>query len=350
MAYRSPGDGTIGAVESLTFENCFLYQIGSTWKYGIIGFLMVRVWFIFEIALFLPLLVSAQPPIFSSGINVVQVGVTVVDREGRLVTDLEVDDFSIFEEGKPEGISYFARSLSGDSETAPLHLGVLFDSSGSMEQDGRFVKTAIIKFLNTVTYAEDITLVDFDSEVRVSRFYQDDFPRLVERVRNRQSGGMTALYDALGVYLDGAFSQDGRKVLLIYTDGEDTRSLMKFGEMTNLVRASDVTIYAIGFQKNLRPSVRNRQRMRLQQLTDVTGGRSFFPDSIDKLDSIYVDILDEFLARYVLGFVPSNERLDGTWRNLEVKLSNGRPDLKGATIRAREGYYALFSEDDSSGR
>jgi len=307
---------------------------------------MVRVWFIFLVISFLPLHVSAQPPIFSSGINVVQVGVTVFDSDGRLVPDLEVDDFAIFEEGNAQSISYFAGSLFSDSEIVPLHLGVLFDSSGSMEQDEGFVKTAIIKFLNTVTYAKDITLVDFDSEVRVGRFAQADFPRLVERVRNRQPRGMTALYDALGVYLDGAFSQDGRKVLLIYTDGEDTRSLTKFGEMTDLVRASDVTIYAIGFQKNLRPSVRNRQRMRLQQLTDATGGRSFFPDSVDKLDSIYQEILAEFSARYMLGFVSSNERLDGMWRNLEIKLTNDRPYLKDATIRTREGYYALFKENN----
>ena len=94
-----------------------------------------------------------------------------------------------------------------------------------------------------------MTLVDFDTEVRVGRYGQDDFPRLVERIRNRLPTGQTALYDALGVYLDGAFAQDGRKVLVIYTDGEDTRSRMRFGETADLVRASDVTVYAIGFSE-----------------------------------------------------------------------------------------------------
>ena len=297
----------------------------------------------------LPVAVSAQQPLFSSGIDLVHVGVTVLDRDGDLVTDLRAEDFELLEDGRRQEIRYFSRSLAGEAESVPLHLGVLFDASGSMERDGRFVKTAALRFLNTIDYAADITLVDFDTEVRVGRYGQADFPRLVERVRNRRASGMTALYDALGVYLDGAFGQDGRKVLLLYTDGEDTRSRMRLGETMDLVRASDVTIYAIGFQKNLRARTRQIQRMRLSRLADITGGRSYFPGSVDALDEIYREIAAELEGRYSLGFVSTNGRADGTWRELEVRLAGPRARRR-ATVRARDGYFAPYSEAEAPAR
>ena len=218
-----------------------------------------------------------------------------------------------------------------------------------MSRDARFAKTAAIKFLRSLDFATDMTLVEFDTQVRVGRFGQADFPRLVERLRGQETGGMTALYDALGVYLDGAFGQDGRKVLLLYTDGEDTRSRMRLDETMDLVRASDVTIYAIGFQKNLRSSVRQFQRMRLARLADLTGGRSYFPNSIDELDDIYAEIAAELEGRYSLGFVSTNTRADGTWREIEVRLAGpGAP--RRVTVRTRDGYFALYSEAEAAAR
>ena len=305
---------------------------------------MVRHWLIVLAVLWPPALLAAQQPLFTSGVDIVHVGVTVVDRAGRPVVDLEAEDFELLEDGRPQDVRYFSRSLASDAETMPFHLGMLFDSSASMERDGPFQKTAAIKFLNTITYAVDMTLVDFDTEVRVGRYGQDDFPRLVERIRNRLPTGQTALYDALGVYLDGAFAQDGRKVLVIYTDGEDTRSRMRFGETADLVRASDVTVYAIGFQKHLRASSRQQQRMRLEQLTEITGGKCYFPDSVEALDVIYAEIASELNARYSLGFISTNTREDGSWRELEVELRPTRRDLRRAKVRTRKGYFAAYRD------
>ena len=295
-------------------------------------------------------ILSAQQPLFTSGIDLVQVGVTVVDKEGRLVTDLTVDDFELLEDGQPQNVRYFSRGLESDAEMMPLHLGLLFDASGSMEQGGRFAKTAAIKFLNRITYAEDMTLVDFDTEVRVARYGQSDFPRLVERIRNQRATGMTALYDALGVYLDGAFEQDGRKVMLLYTDGADTRSRMRFTDTAELVKASDVTIYAVGFQKHLSAKVRRIQRMRLEQLVEITGGKCYFPDSEDDLDEIYEEIANELNARYSLGFVSTNDRSDGTWRRVEVKMQSARPELRRTDVRTRQGYFSAYDETEANGR
>ena len=284
-------------------------------------------------------------PVFRSGVDLVHFGVTVVGKDRQLVSGLSAEDFVIREEGREQGIAYFSRGLDGDLETMPLHLGVLFDTSGSMDRDARFAKTAAIKFLRGLNFAVDMTLVSFDTQVRVSRFDQSDFPRLVERLRAQETGGMTALYDALGVYLDGAFAQEGRKVLLLYTDGGDTRSRMRLDELLDLVRASDVTVYAIGFQTQLRTADRMMQRRRLEEIVGLTGGRCYFPNSLDELDVIYAQIRDELAARYSLGYVSTDPTTDGAWRRVTVTLAETRPELEGARIRARSGYFAPYFED-----
>ena len=295
-----------------------------------------------------PAAVQAQQPLFTSRIDVVHVGVTVLDRDGNLVTDLTRDDFEVLEDGRPQEVRYFSVGLSSDVDDIPLHLGLLLDMSGSMERNDRFQKTAAIRFLNTLTYAADMTLVDFDTEVRVGRYGQQDFGRLIERIRGRRPEGYTALYDALGVYLDGAFEQDGRKVLVLYTDGEDTRSRLSIRDARDLLRASDVTVYAIGFQGDLRSRARQRQRMRLGQLTEITGGRAYFPYSVNALEEIYEQIVDELDGRYSLGYVSTNTRQDGSWRELDVRLRSDRADLRDATVRVREGYYAIWNENEAA--
>ena len=303
---------------------------------------------VLAVLLLAPASVQGQQPLFTSRIDLVHLGVTVVDREGNLVTDLTRDDFEVLEDGRPQEVRYFSLGLASDAETIPLHLGMLLDMSSSMERNDRFQKTAAIRFLNTLTYAADITLVDFDTEVRVGRYGQQDFGRLIERVRGRRPEGYTALYDALGVYLDGAFEQDGRKVLVLYTDGEDTRSRLSLRDARDLLRASDVTVYAIGFQRNLRSTARQRQRMRLGRLTELTGGTAYFPHSLNALEEIYETIVEELDARYSLGFISTNARQDGSWREVEVRLRPDRADLRRAKVRVREGYYAIWNEAEAA--
>src|SRR5919106_115112 len=230
--------------------------------------------------------ISAQQPTFRTDIDLVSFGVTVTDRRGNYITNLTPDDFEIIEEGQKQTVEVFARG--DDIETAPeLHVGLLFDTSGSMGQDIQLSRSAAVKFLNTLSDAVDMTLVDFDTEVRVARYGQRDFPRLVERIRSRKPDGYTALYDALGVYLDGAAEDEGRTILVLYTDGGDTRSSLGFSDVMTLVRASDVTIYAIGFLEHQSSAVKAEQRMRLMQITQSTGGEAFFPNTMKEVESAY---------------------------------------------------------------
>lgn len=276
--------------------------------------------------------------VFRAGIDLVHFGVVVTDRSGAPVLGLKAEDFEILEDGKRQTVKFFA---GGEPESAPpLHLGFMIDNSGSMVQDIKEVQTAAIKFLNTVENLIDVTLTDFDTEVRVARFGTDDFPRLIERIRSRRPDGYTALYDALGVYLNGAYSQTGDKILVLYTDGGDTRSAMNQGELLELLKASDVTVYSIGYLQH-QGSGRHEQQQILTRFAVATGGQAFFPMSTKDLEKMYEKILSEIAARYSLGFVSSNEKMDGSWREVKVRLVD-KPEFRHARIRTRSGYYAAY--------
>lgn len=279
---------------------------------------------------------AAQQPTFRGGIELVNVGVTVTDRRGNFITDLTADDFEIVEEGQKQTVTYFARGQ--DTVPAPdLHVGLLFDTSGSMGEDIKLARSAAVRFLNTLKDAEDMTLVDFDTEVRVAKYGQRDFPRLVERIRGRQPGGWTAMYDALGVYLDGAAEDDGRTILVVYSDGGDTRSTLGFGDAMMLIRASDVTIYSVGFLDHQPSTTRTLQRARLAQIAEATGGQAFFPSSMKDVDMAYDKVVAQIRAQYSLGYSSTNVKQDGQWRKVEIKVR--RPELR---IQARQGYFAPF--------
>jgi len=278
---------------------------------------------------------QAQPT-FRGGVDLVTLGVSVVDRAGRLVTDLQEGDFEIREDGRPQTLAYFARGDAAD-ELARLRLGLLMDVSGSMERDLALSRTAAIRFLNALPEAQDITLVDYDTQVRVGRYSQADFPRLVERIRTGKLGGWTAFYDALGVYLDSVDLMDGRKVLVMYGDGLDTRSALRFGEMMTLLKASDVTVYAIGFTGHQPGTARMEGRLRLRQVAEATGGQAFFPSALKDIDDAYAQVLAEIKGQYHLGYVSANRTTDGAWREVEIRLT--RRDLR---VRARQGYFAPY--------
>lgn len=279
---------------------------------------------------------------FRSGVDLVSFVVVASDRKGP-VAGLTKDDFTVLEEGKPQTIQFFAQ---GDvSARMPLRLGLLFDVSGSMGMDIDLSKTAAIKFMNAVEHAKDVTLVDFDTEVRLARYSPGDYPRLIERIRAKKVDGWTALYDAIGVYLNGMAMEEGQKVLVLYTDGGDTRSRMSITQIIELLKWIDVQVYAIGFLEH-QGSARTEQRMRLEQIAGATGGRAFFPTSKEQLDDFYEDILAELNGRYTIGYI-SNSTAKPGFRKVEIKVTN--PAYRNLKIRTRNGYYAA-GIPKSSGR
>lgn len=288
------------------------------------------------LVLAVPLRPGAQ--VFRSNVDLVSLGVTVTDKRDTLVTDLAQTDFEVYEDGKRQELKLFSRG--GESGSSPeLHLGLLFDTSGSMDEDIALSRTAAVKFLNALPEAVDVTLVDFDTEVRVARYAQSDFERLIERIRRRKPDGMTAMYDALGVYLHGAGAQEGRKILLAYSDGGDNRSSINFPETIELLRASDVTMYVVGFLDHQSSTYQLEARSRMQRLTAPTGGQAFFPSSVKEIEAAYDKVLAEVKAQYTIGYQSTNVRTDGKWRKIAIKLT--RPGLKS---RSRQGYFAPYRQ------
>jgi Ca-activated chloride channel family protein len=283
--------------------------------------------------------IAAQTPTFRTGIDLATFGVTIVDRKGEYLTDLNAEDFEIVEDGQKQTLKYFARGT--DLESGPeMHVGLLFDTSGSMTEDIKLSRSAAVKFLNTLSEAKDMTLVDFDTEVRVAKYGQRDFPRMVERIRGRTPDGNTALYDAMGVYLDGASEDDGRKILVVYTDGGDTQSTISFGDLMTLLRASDATVYPVGFLEHSRGHI--EERAHLMQIAEATGGQAFFPTTMKDIEAAYDKVVAQIRAQYSLAYASTNTKQDGAWRKVEIKVS--RPDLKGTKILARRGYFAPYQE------
>src|SRR4029450_4215221 len=228
---------------------------------------------------------------------------------------------------------------AGDPAAAPpLHVCCRVDAHGSMEEDLKDVRTAAIKFLNAMDRAEDITLVDFDTEVRMARYSGSQYARLIERIRERKADGMTALYDAIGVYLSSTADQDGQKVLIMYTDGGDTRSALTMSEVLDLLRASDVTAYVVGYLEHQSSSGRMTQRAELTRFAAMTGGLALFPTSLKEVEKMYEKIEREISSRYNIGYTSTDEGTDGTWRSVEIRLK--RTDLKGVKLRTRDGYFA----------
>ena len=271
---------------------------------------------------------------FRSGVELVHLPVVVAARDGQIVTALEPSDFEILEDGKLQKISFFAQGAT--REAVPMHLGLMLDKSESMQQDLRAACNAAVRFVTKFDEAVDVTFVDFDSKVSVGRFSPPSYPQLFERIRDKKAGGMTALYDALGMYLETALRRDGQHVLLLYTDGGDSTSHMTFGRLTDLLRLANVVVYVVGYLDNQSSSQRVTQQMRMSQIARETGGDSFFPSSADNLDEIYEKILSEIGGRYTIGYSPAAGGSDGKFRKIEVKLK--RSDLKGVKVRTRSGY------------
>jgi VWFA-related protein len=275
--------------------------------------------------------------VFRADADLAHFAVTVTDRRGAVVSTLEADDFEVVEDGQVQTIRYFARGTDGPAPD--LHAGLMLDTSESMMADREMSQSAAVRFLNRLPEARDLTLVDFDSEIRVSRFSQDNFPRLVERIRTRKQAGWTALYDAFVVYLDGALANSGRSVLVAVTDGGDSRSSTSFGELVSIVRASaHATIYVVGLLENQPSQTRGEQRIRLARIAEESGGQAVFPYSLRQVDEAYDRIVVELRSQYSLGYVSSNTRRDGRWRNVKIRLR--RPELKDMRVRTRSGYFA----------
>ena len=208
-----------------------------------------------------------------------------------------------------------------------------------MADDIKDARTAAVKFVNALDRAADVTLVDFDTQVRVARFGRTTTRVSSSASAARKPDGWTALYDAIGVYLNGAQSQDGQKVLVLYTDGGDTTQLLTFHDMLDLLQG--VRRHGLRHRLHGAPGQRRlQQRMRAR----AGGGRDrrpgVLPGVAKDLDGVFEKIRPSSTRGIHLGYSSTDTRTDGAWRRREIKLL--RPDLKGVKLRTRAGYFAPY--------
>jgi Ca-activated chloride channel family protein len=282
---------------------------------------------------------SAPPtPVFRAGLDLVNVTVTVRDGKGGLVSDLTAGDFVVREDGRPQALEIFAPAARPEArEELALNLGMLFDTSESMRNDLRLSQESAIRFLDAIPRARDLLLVFFDRDIRISRYTSENQQGIFGRILETKGEGYTALYDAIAVYLSRVADTPGRKVLVIFTDGDDTTSQVPRQEVHRMVRSSDTVIYPVAFPGEYRPHSPEALQARsfLHSLAELSGGRVFLPTASRELAAVYQSILDELGTQYVLGYVSDNARRDGKFRRITVELK--RPDLKA---RHRPGYDA----------
>lgn len=280
---------------------------------------------------------SAQPPpVFRAGLDLVNVTVTVRDGKGGLVADLTADDFAVREDGRPQKVEIFAPAARPEErQELALNLGMLFDTSESMRKDLKLSQESAIRFLDAIPRARDLLLIFFDRDIRISRYSSENQQGIFGRILEAKGEGFTALYDAIAVYVSRIAETPGRKVLVIFTDGDDTTSQVPPHEVQRLVRSTEVTIYPVAFSGEHRPNTADALRARsfLLSLAEASGGRVFQPAASRELAGIYQSILDELGTQYVLGYVSDNPKHDGKFHRITVELK--QPGLK---VRHRPGY------------
>jgi Ca-activated chloride channel family protein len=282
---------------------------------------------------------AQDAPVFEVGLELVNVTVTVRDDDGNIVSDLRAEDFVVTEDGREQALQLFApASDPTEREELTLSLGMLFDTSESMRENLRFSQASAVRFLDGIPRARDLILIFFDRDIQISRYSSENQQGIFERILDTESQSYTALYDSVAVYLSRVVGTPGRKVLVIFSDGDDTISSVPPGEVIRLVRSTNVTIYPVAFTGDRRVGSKSAIRARafLGALAKSSGGQVFRPSAYRELAEIYNRILDELGGQYVLGYVSDNPERDGEYRKLKVEVG-GRSGLK---LRHRPGYNA----------
>lgn len=271
-------------------------------------------------------------------VNRVLVDVTVTDPYGRIVTGLDQSNFQIYDNNVRQKI------ISFSTEDAPISVGLIFDSSGSMADKIQKSKEAALQFFETANPRDEFMLINFSDRPNLISGFTSHYASLQDRLIPIKGRGTTALLDAIYLgMMEMKKATTSRKALLIISDGGENHSRYTEHDIRQLVKESDVEIYAIGVFEPLSSRARTPEEAAgpglLSDLADMTGGRMFSVEDPNELPDIAEKISIELRNQYVIGYRPSDLVNDGRWRRIKVKLKppQGLPPLQ---VSARTGYYA----------
>jgi Ca-activated chloride channel family protein len=283
---------------------------------------------------------AAQQPTFRSDTGaVVSIFATATDRDNRLVTDLTRDDFEVFDDDKPQVLTLF------ENEARPITVVLMLDTSASMTGNLRLLQDAAEQFLIRLMPGDRAKVGAFNDKIEMSGRFTGDRDELVAELRDLDYGNATRLFDAAPMSLDELLGLEGRRVLVILSDGEDTSSRIGFRSVMDRARAEEVMIYAIGLASDYFDGtrmVRSKPDGGLRRLADETGGGYFELKKTSDLAPTFTRVAQELHSQYVLGFVAG--RLDNRAHKLTVKVKQ-----PGMSARARRSYVASV-ENPSSGK
>lgn len=277
--------------------------------------------------------------------DIVTLTATVTDKNGRYRADLKRDDFTVYENGAEQKIEYF-----NTGDRIPMSLGIVFDTSGSMEDKIEGVQDAVEHFVRSVATGDEIFLVRFSDDAEIVQDFTDDKKRILRVVQNLEPRGGTALYDAVLLGLQKiADGKNRKRALLLLTDGNDTQSSTSFQEITALARKSEVIIYGLGighgekgsshkgiFDSRIKDTVDMRT---LRALADATGGNAYYLENAheggrDLVDEAAFEVAAELKQQYTLGYYPTDKKDNGAFRQITVEVKD-----KTLKVRTKAGYY-----------
>ncbi len=271
-----------------------------------------------------------QVPLFRSTTDIVPLYVTVTDRNDRLVANLSQEDFEVYDDEVKQDIVLFL------NEVQPITVVVMLDTSFSMAGKLKLLKAGAEQFLIRMLPADRGRVGAFNDKIQISAEFTSDRDDLINELQLLDFGNPTRLYDAIAAGVNELLGIDGRRVVLIFTDGDDTSSQSDWKEVLEVARNEEVMIYAIGLRAeffNGRRTVRSRPDRNLRQFAQETGGGYFELQENDELGSTFTRVAQELHSQYLIGFSPTE--LDGKVHELSVRLRN-----QNMTARARRSYVA----------
>jgi len=278
-----------------------------------------------------------QSQVFRAAVDIVSLNVTVVDGDTHYVTDLELPDFTVFEDGVKQDVTFFNRRQQ------QIAMSMLLDSSASMEDKLQTLQVAAVNFVKRMKPADLAQIIDFDSSVQIRQGFTSNQGNLESAILQTASGGSTSLHNAIYISLKElqkirVQSEEDvrRQALIVFSDGEDTSSLVSFDEVLDLAKRSETAIYTIALRgADTQTRGFREAEFVMRQLAQETGGRAFFPSKIEDLNGVYNSIADELASQYSLAYTSRNTKRDGAWRRVVVQVA--KPNV---TPRTKKGYYA----------
>ena len=279
-------------------------------------------------------LVLAQQPTFKTGTQVVSIFATVTDAQKRLVPSLTKEDFEVLDNEKAQPLVFFENLVQ------PITVIVMLDTSGSMTASIALLKLAAEQFLIRLLPYDKGRVGAFNDKIQFSARFTANRDELVSDVKDLDYGNGTRLWDAVGASLDELKGIDGRRVILVFTDGDDTESRTRLGRVTDRARDEEVMIYAIGLESNYfngQRMVRSKPDSGLRKLADETGGGYFELQKTADLAPTFTRVAQELHSQYALAFAPT--LLDGRVHKLSVRVKQ-----PGMTARARRSYLATAGD------